>query len=244
MLPDLERLIRLQSLHTTADDARRRIATIPAQIDALDARLDEQRSALDTAKQQLETNQGSRRELEKEVAAVQSRLSKFKEQLMSVKTNKEYQAMQKEIATAEHEVQSFEERILEAMLESDTLAAAVKDAEASLAAAEADIEAERKTIEQERGTCEAAAKKALDAREVLAGEIAGKILGLFDQIVEKRNGVAVVEARDGLCSSCHVHLRPQVLNDVRRNDRLIQCEHCGRILHFDAAAGAQPAADA
>ncbi|MDP6372442.1 MAG: C4-type zinc ribbon domain-containing protein [Vicinamibacterales bacterium] len=240
MLPDLERLIRLQSLHNTADDARRRIATIPSQIDALDTRLNEHGSTLDTAKQQLEANQGGRRELEKEVAAVQSRLSKFKEQLMSVKTNKEYQAMQEGIAGAEHEVQSFEERILEAMLESDTLTAAVKDAEASLAAAEAEIEAERKTIEQERGTCEASARKALEAREVLAGEIPGNVLGLFEQIVEKRNGVAVVEAKDGLCSSCHVRLRPQMFNDVRRNDRLIRCDHCGRILHFDPTA--QPAA--
>ena len=60
-----------------------------------------------------------RREVEKDLAAVQSRLSKFKNQLMEVKTNKEYQAMQKEMSVAEQEISDFETRMLERMEEAD-----------------------------------------------------------------------------------------------------------------------------
>jgi predicted nucleic acid-binding Zn-ribbon protein len=42
----------------------------------------------------------------------------------------------------------------------------------------------------------------------------------------------MAEAREGLCVDCHVRLRPQVFNEVRRNDQLIQCESCTRILYF------------
>jgi len=31
---------------------------------------------------------------------------------------------------------------------------------------------------------------------------------------------------------CHVRLRPQVFNTVRRNDAILQCDHCNRILYF------------
>ena len=42
------------------------------------------------------------------------------------------------------------------------------------------------------------------------------------------------EARDGLCTQCHVRLRPQVYNELRRNESVMQCESCSRILYFVA----------
>ena len=60
----------------------------------------------------------------------------------------------------------------------------------------------------------------------------------------RRNGVAVAEARDGICTICHVRLRPQVFNNVLRNDQIIQCDSCNRILYFvPTAAAAAPAPD-
>jgi predicted nucleic acid-binding Zn-ribbon protein len=55
-------------------------------------------------------------------------------------------------------------------------------------------------------------------------------LALFDQVSRAHRGSVAAEARDGHCTACHVRLRPQVFNDVRRGDRLIQCESCQRIL--------------
>ena len=55
----------------------------------------------------------------------------------------------------------------------------------------------------------------------------------------------VAEARDGHCTECHVRLRPQHYNEVRRNDSLIQCESCLRILYYAPPAdAAQAQADA
>ncbi|MCS5670617.1 MAG: C4-type zinc ribbon domain-containing protein [Acidobacteriota bacterium] len=240
MLPDLERLIRLQSLHNIVDDARRRIAAIPAQFKVFETRLNKLQTVLSEAKQQLDKNQAVRRNLEKEVSDAKSRLAKFKEHEMIVKTNEELWAVQTEIATAKDAVQSFEEELLVSMLETDTLTVAVNEAERSMATAEAEIEAERRTIEQERATSEAAAEEAHTAREALAREIDTAVLALFDQIAEKRDGLAVVEAKDNLCSSCHVRLRPQVFNDILLNNRVIQCESCGRILYFQLVTKSAP----
>ena len=49
----------------------------------------------------------------------------------------------------------------------------------------------------------------------------------------------MAEARDGTCSVCHVRMRPQVYNEVRRGDTLIQCESCQRILYFVPATATQ-----
>jgi predicted nucleic acid-binding Zn-ribbon protein len=47
-----------------------------------------------------------------------------------------------------------------------------------------------------------------------------------------RNVHAVADARDGHCTACHVRLRPQMYNDVRKGERLVQCESCNRILYI------------
>jgi predicted nucleic acid-binding Zn-ribbon protein len=48
-----------------------------------------------------------------------------------------------------------------------------------------------------------------------------------------RKGIAVTMAtRDGLCSVCHVRLRPPVFQQVRANDAIIQCDSCQRILYY------------
>ena len=77
-------------------------------------------------KAKIDASQTARREIDKELAAVQGRLSKYKGQLMEVKTNKEYQAMQHEIAAAEQGVREHEDRLLDRMEEAETLAAELK----------------------------------------------------------------------------------------------------------------------
>src|ERR671937_2950078 len=143
MHADLERVIALQRLDSAAHDAQRRLAEEPDRQKALDARVETARQSVSDAKARLTDNQNARRALEKDVAVHQGRLSKFRDQLMEVKTNVEYQAMQKEIGFAQAEVKTIEDRILERMLEGDELAAAVKRADTDLAAQQKAVEADR-----------------------------------------------------------------------------------------------------
>jgi predicted nucleic acid-binding Zn-ribbon protein len=232
---DLQHLIRLQQLDTDIESARRRIAEIPSVQLALDARLAEQQAAVAAIKQRLAENQTRRRATEAEVASLQTRLSKYKGQLMEVKTNKEYQAMQKEIATAEESVRSQEDRILEQMEEGETLGRELKVAEAALKAQQDEISRERKRLEEEAAALHTRTTEASSTRTALAKELSPAALRLFEHVSRQRKGLAVAEARDGICTVCHVRLRPQVFNEVRRNESLIQCESCLRILYFSPA---------
>ena len=89
MHPDLEHLIHLQELDLAAERYRRRETDIPALQSALDARLAARTAAVEAVKARIAESQAGRRDVERDLAAVQSRLSKFKNQLMEVKTNKE-----------------------------------------------------------------------------------------------------------------------------------------------------------
>jgi predicted nucleic acid-binding Zn-ribbon protein len=232
MNADLQHLIQLQELDTTAERTRRRIADAPAARAALEERLAARRAGVDAARARLAANQAARREVEKDLAAVQSRLSKFKNQLMEVKTNKEYQAMQKEMSVAEQEISDHETRLLERMEEADGLAAEVKAAEHELKADEAEVARELAALDAALTDAERELEKTMGERRAIAEQVSRGALAVFERVAHGRKGLAIAEARDGLCTVCHVRLRPQIFNEVRRNDSLIQCESCSRILFF------------
>jgi len=239
MESDLDRLIRLQQTDTFIDNAQRRVADHPGLVEGLDDRLASATAAVDTAKTNVAENQAARRIVEKDLAMIQARLSKFKEQLMGVKTNKEYTAMLKEIDVAQHEVGLLEEKILERMLEADDLAGRQKAAEAKLAADKGVIASERQRIGQETEELRRELDEALSRRAQIAAEISPALIGTYDTIRAKR-GAAVVELKAGYCSACHVRLRPQIANELLRRDRIFQCESCQRIVYIPQ----QPAGEA
>ena len=238
MLPDLERLIRLQRLETAVSDAREAIEALPIQRGALDARLEARQTELDEGQRRLAEHRAERQEAENELAQTQTRLSRFKEQLMAVKTNKEYHAVLAEIAAAEAVVERLEDRLLERMLDADVLAAGVDDAKRAVAAEQTAGTEERAALEQRQQLLEREIDQHAKDRATLASDVAAGTIALFDTLARGRKGLAVSEARDGRCTTCQVRLRPQLFNDVRLNKTLIQCESCQRILYFRLEADA------
>jgi predicted nucleic acid-binding Zn-ribbon protein len=117
------------------------------------------------------------------------------------------------------------------MEETETLTRELKAAEAELKRQQGQIAAERKALDAEAGTLQAAADRQSAARRDLAKQLSPEALRLFEHVSRQRKGLAVAEARDGICTVCHVRLRPQVYNEVRRAEALIQCESCLRILY-------------
>jgi predicted nucleic acid-binding Zn-ribbon protein len=239
MNADLERIIALQKLVSAAHDAERRLAEEPDRQKALDARLEAAGQHVAAAKHRLAENQNARRAVEKDVAVHQGRLSKFREQAMAVKTNQEYHAVQKEIGFAQGEIKTIEDKILELMVEADDLAASVKRTEAELAAEQKAVDAERREMATELTAMKSSLERiAVERAEVVRG-LKAQVLAIFELVLRRRNGVALAQARDGICGVCHVRLRPQVFNNVLRNDQIIQCDSCQRILyHVPAAAPA------
>ncbi len=118
------------------------------------------------------------------------------------------------------------------MLAADELTSAVTEAEAALKAEEARTKKETAVCESEKVKLQTELQQKSDTRSTVASTTESRALALFEHISHQRQGIAVVEAREGLCTYCNVRLRPQVFNDLRLNNALIQCDSCQRILYF------------
>ena len=231
MHADLERVIALQQLDTAAAEARRKLAEGPERERTFDTRLADAKQRVAEAKAKLAANGDARRAIEKEVAVHQGRLSKYRDQAMAVKTNQEYHAIQHEMAHAQGEIKKHEDAILECMLEADELTATIKTAEADLAAQQKAIDAERARMKAEDAERQKTLDKLVADRAALIAQIDKQVFSTYERVAANRHGIAVADAHDGICSVCHVRLRPQVANIVRRNDSIVQCDSCQRILY-------------
>jgi uncharacterized protein len=244
MHPSLEHLIRLQQLETDAGERKRQLADLPTRVTEADAAVAAARTARDAAAALVTENQASRRTADRELGVVQARLTKFKDQLMEVKTNKEYTTMQHEIATAEEGVRNFEDQILTLMMQADELTASVKAADAALAAEERKAATVRTGVEAERGRLEAELAGLTSTRTAIEKQMSPEYVRLFNDGVATRRGVAVSAIRDGHCQACQVTVRPQQIMQARKGDEIVLCESCKRILYVPPPPAAEPAAPA
>ena len=225
-------MIRLQALDSRAAEARRLQSSIPETQRALDQKLDGARAAVTAANEQQAANKTSRAALEKDLAAVNTRLTRYKDQLMEVKTNREYHAMQHEIETAQGEVKRVEDQMLELMVAADDLSATLKSAEAALKTAEQDVTRERADLDRQHGASDAVLEETMAERRTLAAQIAPNVLEQYEIVAKGRRGIAVAEARAERCTECHVRLRPMIYSEVRHNKTLVQCDSCQRFLYY------------
>ena len=122
--------------------------------------------------------------------------------------------------------------MLERMLESDEIAAHVKQWETAFAAQKVSIAEERKQLARQVAQATASLESIAAERAALLPRISAPMLGMFERLVKHRGTLAVVEVRDGRCTACQVRVRPQVYNEIRRHEVVFQCESCQRILYF------------
>lgn len=243
MLEALSSLIALQALDTAAEAARRRIAEVPAAERALDAAIIAAQAAVDDARGKLSDNTAARKALEKDVAAIDARMAKFEDHKAAVKTNQEFQALNHEIEVAQASKSALEDQIIVLMDEADKLAATLKAAEAALADERTNSEKERGALHADRTAQEAELARLAGERSAALPAIPAAMLAKYDQIAKNRKGIAVAAMMAGHCTACHVRLRPHVEQQVRRNDSILACDSCQRILYYvppPASAGEPP----
>jgi predicted nucleic acid-binding Zn-ribbon protein len=232
MTPQLTALVALQHLDTAAEAARRRLHEIPTAEQALDARVKAAAESVNAAKARLGENQQGRRELEKQVAVVDGRLARFDDHKAAVKTNQEFTALLHEIATAKSEKDAIEEQILLLLEAADAVTVEIKTAEQALAETQREADASRDTLRTERQALDAELARLNAERTREAGAIDAPVLARYEQILKQRRLLAVAPIDGELCSACHVRLRPAVVQQVRRNDGIVTCDSCQRILYF------------
>jgi predicted nucleic acid-binding Zn-ribbon protein len=232
MNPDLEKLVRLHHVEADLKRTESDLAEIPRLRQEVEDRLARDRSHLDAARAALAGSQKARKEHEGSVADLKAKLSKYKGQLMEVKTNKEYTAVLHEIDGVEREIKARDDLTFGEMEKEEALAQEVKREEADFKAVEADAKKEKAELDARAASLGVEAERLRKDRDAVAASVPEEALALYTRVAKQR-GTGAAEARDGVCQACHVRMRLQIWVEVKRNEQLFQCESCSRVLYYE-----------
>jgi len=231
MNSDLKQLIRLQTIDLSIQELRARIDRFPGISKALDEKLRSAQAAVAVAHDKAKSNQGSRKKLESEITAAESKISKYRDQMMAVKTNDEYRALQHEIEHAQQGIRRIEDEILNLMMDAEAGQSELKTAEARLKEDQQRVNTERKQLEEENKRDLAALEAYLKERKEIDASVSPDLMSRYERVRKLRGGIGVAAARNEVCEICQVRIRPQVFQEIRRNDQIIACDACQRILY-------------
>jgi predicted nucleic acid-binding Zn-ribbon protein len=228
----LELLWELQKTDLDLKNIKEERERYPREIKKLDEKMSIERERLQAEKGKVDLLEKERREKERQLGSSQEKIKKTEARMSEVKTNKEYQALLTEIETIKGASSREEEEILQVLEEIDELKKNLSKREKEVATLVEKIEAEKKMIQERMTRDDVVWKEQMERREVLSKQIESKLSKLYNTLKEKRQGVGVVNVKQETCQGCFVHIPPQMFIEVQKNNEIIRCPNCNRILYF------------
>lgn len=233
MPEQLQVLKALQEL----DRERRELIQQRQQLDEeqnkLQVEVDRVQVMVDSLAETIATCQEARQELLGKLEHERALATRAESRLPQIKTQREYLAVLKEVDAAKKQIKDL----------GDQIAAKDRDLEA-LNADKAEKDAELATLSEQtaaRRTELSGTAAGLDSgladhgrqRDGLTSRLPIALRKRYDMLLERRNGLAVVEARDGACLGCHMQLPPQLFNRLFVAKEVQSCPHCSRLLYLE-----------
>jgi hypothetical protein len=223
-------LAQLQEIDLKIDSARGEKQALQEGVDSLEKRVEEMRLEIAGQNSELETVEDEKKALEENLVAETEAITKSEARLRDIKTQKEYQAVSKEIAAAKKVKNEVDEQILQKITRSDELKTVIGDRERELCDLEATATGQKDELLEQIEKLDAIIGENLASREVTARVISPSMIKKYTMLRERRQGVAVVEARNGSCLGCNMNLPPQLFNSLYKIENLVACPHCQRLL--------------
>jgi predicted nucleic acid-binding Zn-ribbon protein len=228
----LRSLVKLQELELAIRQFEAAIAAKPQELDPLMRALDDARVSVSTHRKDLETLDRQRRRLESAIAEEQSNLQKAQRKSLEVKTNKEYSAMVAEIEAFKQKISGHEDAVLHIMELSELRKQELQDLDRRVKEAEQTLAEAQRRNESELAVLQDTLAGRRQTRDEAMQQLERPVLDLYTRLLNSRKGLAVVGIKNGTCQGCFLALPPQLIQEVRRNDRVLTCSHCQRILHW------------
>ena len=232
MKEQLDLLWELQKIDLELKSIKDSQEKYPREIKRLDDKEKIEKEKVQKEKEKIELLEKERRQKEGLLGLEQEKVKKTEGRMFEVKTNKEYQAILTEIETLKGSNNRKEEEILQLLEEIDELKKTISKREKEIGTLLAKIEGEKKTLQEKMTRDQEVLRKEMERRVAVTKQLESSLYKLYNTLKEKRKGVGVVGVKQETCQGCFVNVPPQMFIEVQKNNALIRCPNCNRILYW------------
>jgi len=201
-----------------------RIETLSDEVKVYENRVTEYQAALTDLKQQYRSD-------ENEIKVIDSQITKSKEKLRAVKTNKEYQSILKEIDDLKHKSSTIEDRMLEHLERIEAAESEMLTQKADFADVSAEVAAKQEEIRKTATGHRQVLAEMQQERNSIWKKVSPKVQTLYAKVKHQGSGIAVAGITDAVCQVCRMNIPPQQYNELLRMDTLRMCPNCQRIIY-------------
>jgi uncharacterized protein len=228
----LKTLYEIQKLDTKILGNERKRASAPQHIQEMEQEIADANEKVLKEQEIIEELDRERRRKEQELEAEKEKIKKSQAKLLDVKTNKEYQALLKETETAQAANDKTEEEIILLLERIEDLKREHQELSSRLTSRQKEISIDKRQIEEEMKSIDDVVDVLKTEKEKFLEHLDKELIQRYEVLIERRVGVAVVSARNGVCLGCYMNIPPQLFIEVTKNCQLITCPSCNRIFYY------------
>ena len=219
----LDQRLRAKTLEVTEGEAR--AAAVEEAIRAQD-------TAATAARDELATLTAKQRDLEARLTAAEAKMKDRRMRITRIRNDKELGLAKREVDLLKEETGAVESELVAVMEEAETASAKLAGLEAELARLTSTRDGEVAGQREKFGRLAAEIERERAKRSEIVQTIDNDLRRRYELIFSRRGGVAVVEIRGGICQGCRMRVPPQLFNEIQRNQNVILCPSCQRILFW------------
>ena len=234
MMQDVfDKLRTLQGILSERYEIEREILEIPRTLTTKTELLNRMKKQYIEKNQQVDDTRKSIGSLRTRLADAEQEREGYEKQMDLIKTQREYEALDKEIRDATEKEQQLRKDILREEKEHEELSHELEREEAMIAQQEQELEDEQQRIKEESEQKQTTLESLKTEEGKITPDLDGEILFKFERIIKSKAGVGIVPVLNSVCTGCHMRLPAQFENEVRIGEEIQFCPYCSRILFFE-----------
>lgn len=230
-MAQVQQLYRLQQIDTEIRQKKQRLGEVLRAQKEQEALLAARRRS-ETAATELNQWQMRHRDLNLELSSLDNKARSSENRLYSgnVRNPKELEDLQKEVESLGRRRSDLEDDILEAMIMVEEAQAEKTAADEALAELEAEWEQRVAGLKSEQNELALRLNTLNQLRQKQVALISPELLSEYEQLRQRRGGLAVAALRGNECQGCQLTVSANKVKDAAEG-KLVYCGSCGRILN-------------
>lgn len=233
VLAELDQLIQLQVIDYDLGELERSKEYLPDMMENLNREITESRAKYEETKKAIEDAKIRQHQLELDVKAKQQDLEKYQRQMMSIKTNKEYDALVAQIDKIKGDIDVAETEILNMIDQIRLHENHVGEYKKQLEQVEENNDKQLRILKEKMDSIGDKIAAKGKERQVVLGSVPRSILSVYERVRRGKGGDVVVSVKRRACGACYKSLTPKKAQEIKGGGKIFTCDYCGRILYWD-----------
>jgi predicted nucleic acid-binding Zn-ribbon protein len=227
----LRTLFHLQMVNSEVDKIRTLRGELPLEVQYLEYEIAGLQTRIEKFKEEVKSLEHNISLKKNEIVVSESHIKKYKEQQDNVRNNREFDSLSKEIEYQTLEIELCEKRIREFATQIKEKTSIIDESKKLYDERHSDLDAKKAELEEIINDTRKEEEDMLNSAKDLESKIEERLFTAYKKIRKNaRNGLAVVSVERDACGGCFNKIPPQRQLDIKSRKKIIVCEYCGRIL--------------